>query len=82
MTLSIFGSLDDLQDRRLDALGVPLVELSNTTDWESFRPIVSQLEKRSGTSRAGAPRKDVVMMFTGLIIHDLYGLSDDQWEFQ
>ena len=33
-------------------------------------------------SNAGAPRRDEVLMFKGLVIQQLYGLSDEQLEYQ
>lgn len=82
MTDNIFGSLFTHQDTRLDLLGDPLQGLLKTIDWEQFREQLNQIQSRAGKSNAGAPRKDVVMMFKGLVIQDLYGLSDDQLEFQ
>lgn len=82
MTLDIFGSLFDSQDIRLDKLGNPLVELGNTIDWEAFRPLLDKAHQRKSKNKVGAPRKDVVMLFKGLVIQSLYGLSDDQLEFQ
>lgn len=82
MTEDLFGSLFDLQDSRLDRLGNPLVELDRTIDWGAFRKTLSRVHKRQRKSNAGARPKDVVMMFKGLVIQNLYGLSDDQLEYQ
>jgi IS5 family transposase len=78
----IFDSLFELQDQRLMKLGHPLLELEHTIDWESFRPHLERIHHKMRKSNAGAKPKDVVMMFKGVIIQDLYGLSDDQLEFQ
>jgi len=44
--------------------------------------LLNQVREKERKSNAGAPTKDVVMMFKGLIIQNLYGLGDDQLEFQ
>ncbi len=80
--LDIFDPLFELQDNRLKKLGNPLLELEHTIDWESFRSVLDQVYKKERKSNAGAPPKDVVMKFKGLVIQNLYGLSDDQLEFQ
>ena len=82
MTRDIFGSLFDPQDIRLDKLGNPLIELDNAVNWEAFRPLLDKAHQKHRKSKAGAPRKDVVMIFKALMIQSLYGLSDDQLEFQ
>ncbi|GBE07808.1 transposase DDE domain protein [bacterium BMS3Abin11] len=82
MTRDIFGSLFDAQDIRLDKLGNPLLELDKAIDWEAFRPLLDKAQQTKRKSKLGAPRKDVVMIFKGLVIQSLYGLSDDQLEFQ
>ena len=33
-------------------------------------------------NHAGTPRRDEVLMFKGLVIQQLYGLSDEQLEYQ
>lgn len=82
MTEDIFSSLFDIQDTRLNQLGDPLVELEETVDWSAFRRLLKQVHKKTRKSNAGARPKDVVLMFKGLVIQNLYGLSDDQLEYQ
>lgn len=82
MTRDIFDSLFDLQDSRLDRLGNPLVELDRRINWNAFRRILKRIYKKERKSKAGAKPKDVVMMFKGLVIQNLYGLSDEQLEYQ
>ena len=82
MTQDLFGSLFALQDRRLDRLGNPLLELDKTIDWSAFRKILNRSRKKERKSNAGAKPKDAMMMFKGLVIQNLYGLSDDQLEYQ
>lgn len=82
MTLDIFDPLFELQDNRLNDLGNPLVELAQTVDWEGFRTLLMRVYQKERKSTAGAKPKDVVMMFKGLVLQNLYGLSDDQLEYQ
>ena len=81
-TQDLFGSFFDLQDARLTKLKDPLVQLGEVVDWEAFRPLLSRLRPTSRKSKAGAPRRDEVLMFKGLVIQHLYGLSDEQLEYQ
>lgn len=82
MNRDIFDPLFDLQDSRLDRLGNPLVELERTIDWEAFRALLDPVHQKERKSQAGAPTRDVVMMFKGLVIQNLYGMSDEQLEYQ
>ena len=81
-TQDLFGSFFDPQDKRLDKLGDPLIQLAEAVDWESFRPLLARIKPSVRKSNAGAPRRDEVLMFKGLVIQDLYGLSDEQLEYQ
>lgn len=78
----IFDPLFDLQDSRLARLGNPFVALDRCINWEAFRDLLEQAHDKERKSNAGARPKDVVMMFKGLVIQNLYGLSDDQLEYQ
>jgi len=82
MNLDIFTPLFSHQDNRLEKLGNPLSELEQVIDWERFRQILETARHKERKSNAGAPAKDVVMMFKGLVIQNLYGLSDEQLEYQ
>ena len=82
MTNDLFGSLFDLQDNRLEKLGNPLLALDETIEWARFRKTLNRINKKQNKGTAGAKPKDVVMMFKGLVIQNLYGLSDDQLEYQ
>jgi IS5 family transposase len=82
MTHDLFGSIFDLQDNRLDKLGNPLLALDETIEWDRFRKMLNRINKKQNKGKAGAKPKDVVMMFKGLVIQNLYGLSDDQLEYQ
>ena len=81
-TQDLFGSFFDLQDARLTKLKDPLAQLGQVVDWESFRPLLARIRPTERKSNAGAPRRDEVLMFKGLVIQHLYGLSDEQLEYQ
>jgi transposase, IS5 family len=82
MTNDLFGSMFELQDNRLDKLGNPLLALDKTIDWDAFRKTLNRVNRKQTKGHAGAKPKDVMMMFKGLVIQNLYGLSDDQLEYQ
>ena len=67
-TLDLFGSFFDPQDTRLDKLGDPLARLREVVDWEAFRPLLERVRPTERKSNAGAPRRDEVLMFKGLVI--------------
>lgn len=74
----------DLDDRyaALSATGDPLERLSLVVDFEMFRPDLDAALKRSDGARGGRPPMDAVMMFKVLVLQSLYGLADEQTEFQ
>ena len=82
MPQDLFGSLFEHQDARLNKLGDPLKALEKTIDWEAFRPILNQVHAKRNESNRGNKPKDVLIMFKALVIQSLYGLSDDQLEYQ
>jgi IS5 family transposase len=82
MTGELFNPFSDLQSTRLAKLGNPLLELDSQIDWHLFRPVLGRIYHKKRRSNAGAKAKDVVMMFKGLVLQNLYGLSDDQLEYQ
>jgi hypothetical protein len=72
-------------DERYAALskgGDPLVRLSAVVDFEIFRADLNAALTRSDRSKGGRPPFDAVLMFKVLILQALYGLADEQTEFQ
>ena len=67
---------------RLSEAGDPLETLNGLVPWEVFRKPLAKALKRSDGARGGRPAYDSVMMFKILVLQALYGLSDDQAEFQ
>lgn len=73
----------ETRQRKLEALGDPLVMLEKIVPWSIFR---EPLEAARGTARdprkGGRPPYDSVLMFKILVLRELYALSDEQVEFQ
>lgn len=74
----------DIDERyaRLSEAGDPLEKLNALVPWEVFRKPLAKALKRSDGTKGGRPPCDPVMMFKIMILQALYGLSDDQAEFQ
>lgn len=72
-------------DHRLEELsshGDPLERVGASVDFEVFRPTLEGVLNRSSRAKGGRPPMDPVMMLKVLILQSLYGLSDQQAEFQ
>ncbi|GLR45675.1 hypothetical protein GCM10007880_61930 [Mesorhizobium amorphae] len=74
----------DIDERyvRLSEAGDPLEKLNAVVAWEVFRKPLGKALKRSDGAKGGRPPYDPVMMFKIMVLQALYGLSDDQAEFQ
>jgi transposase, IS5 family len=74
----------DLDDRLgvLSKTGDPLERLARVVDFEIFRPELDRALGRSERSKGGRPPSDAVLMFKILVLQALYGLSDEQAEYQ
>ena len=66
----------------LSATGDPLERFSAVVDFEIFRIDLDAALARSDRAKGGRPPMDAVMMFKVLILQSLYGLADEQTEFQ
>jgi transposase, IS5 family len=76
-----FFDLDE-RYRALSSSGDPLERLAAVVDFEIFRDALNQALRRSDGCKGGRPSMDPVMMFKVLVLQALYGLSDEQAEFQ
>jgi IS5 family transposase len=76
--------LFDLDERyaALSKAGDPLERLAAMVDLEVFRAELDAALRRSDRAKGGRPPFDAVLMFKVLILQALYGLSDEQAEFQ
>lgn len=74
----------DLDERlaQLSQAGDPLERLTAVVDFELFRPVLDRALARSDRAKGGQPPKDAVMMFKVLVLQALYGVSDEQAEYQ
>jgi len=77
-------SIFTVEDRyaAISKCGDPLEKLAILIPWESFRKVLQRHFRKVRKSEAGRPPYDYVMMLKVLVLQSLYGLSDDQMEFQ
>ncbi len=82
--MAVQPGLFDLDERyaALSRTGDPLERLAAVVDFEVFRADLDAALARSGRSKGGRPPMDAVMMFKVLVLQALYGLADEQTEFQ
>lgn len=76
--------LFDLEERyaALSKAGDPLERLAAVAAFEVFRAELDAVLRRSDRAKGGRPPIDPVLMFKILVLQALYGLSDEQAEFQ
>ncbi len=69
--------------KTLSKLGNPLEVISQYVDFEMFRPELERgLPREERKSKAGRRPIDPVLIFKVLFVQRLYGLSDEQTEYQ
>jgi len=75
--------LDEKIYKRLDRLKDPLAKLDAIIDWTPFVTIIDEVrpDKTRG-GKGGRPPIKSSVLFKGLLIGEIYHLSDDQLEFQ
>jgi IS5 family transposase len=66
----------------LSKTGDPLERLACVLDFEMFRADLDAALRRSDRRKGGRPPMDAVLMFKVLVLQSLYGLADEQTEFQ
>ncbi|MEG3225017.1 MAG: IS5 family transposase [Methanobacteriales archaeon Met13] len=66
---------------RVEKLGDKLAEIDPLIDWESFRPIITDMYNNK-TERGGRPNNDEIVMMKMLVLQQWYGLSDPELERQ
>jgi IS5 family transposase len=72
----------DQRMRKIDSNGDPLTKITQTVDWELFRPVLERVRPKPEPSKAGRRGYDVVLLFKVLVLQSLYNLSDDAIEYQ
>ena len=79
------GERDTRAELRMTAgseAGDPLEKLNVLVPWKVFRMPLAKALKRSDGAGGGRRPYDAVLMFKIMVLQALYGLSDDQAEFQ
>ena len=79
-TLGLFDQ--DTRYRKLELLGDPLVTLNTIVPWSIFREALEATRGTRDPKKGGRPRHDAVLMLKILVLREVYGLSDEQVEFQ
>lgn len=64
---------------QLGKIGNSLSGMKNVIDWESLRPMVSDLY-RNDTEKGGSPNFDPVFKMKALILQSVYNLADEAME--
>lgn len=74
----------DAQHRleQLHNMGDPLAALAAVMDWTIFVPVLARLTRAEPKAPGGRPAYLPLMMFKILVVQSLYGLSDEQAQFQ
>jgi len=74
-------SAEELRLSRLSDMGDPLTKISQTIDWELFRPLLNKVFRKSANGAGGRPPWDYVLMFKILLLQSWYSISDDKTEY-
>jgi IS5 family transposase len=76
--------LFDAQNRlaQIRDMGDPLFALGAVMDWTIFLPVLELIPSAAPKAPGGRPAYEPLMMFKILVIQSLYGLSDEQTQFQ
>ena len=74
---------DEKLMRRLDKMGDPLARLDAIMDWKPFVAIIDEIRPdRTQDGKGGRPPIKSLILLKGLLIGEIYNLSDAQIEFQ
>ena len=76
----LFDSIDRIA--RIDAMGDPLINLNNIMDWGIFTPVLALLPQPEPKGPGGPPGFHPHFMFKILVLQSVYGLADEQTQFQ
>ena len=76
--------LFDAQNRReqIQKMGDPLAALDAVMDWTIFVPVLERIPRAEPKAPGGRPAYEPLRMFKILVLQSLYGLSDEQAQFQ
>lgn len=76
----LFDRMDRLS--QIDKMGDPLANLSAVMNWEIFQPVLDGIPGDEPKGPGGRPPFHPMFMFKILVIQSLYGLHDEQTQFQ
>jgi transposase, IS5 family len=76
----LFDRLDRLS--QIDKMGDPLAYLDAVMSWEIFQPVLESIPVTVPKGPGGRPSFHPMFMFKILVIQSLYGLHDEQTQFQ
>lgn len=76
----LFDSLDRLD--KIDSMGDPLLNLNKIMDWDIFTPVLALLPQLDPKGPGGRPGFHPHFMFKILVLQSVYGLADEQTQFQ
>ena len=76
----LFDSIDRLA--RIDAMGDPLINPDTIMDWGIFTPVLALLPQPEPKGPGGRPGFHPQFMFKILVLQSVYGLADEQTQFQ
>lgn len=79
-TLGLFDAQHRLA--QIQDMGDPLFALGTVMDWTLFLPVLERLPSAAPKAPGGRPAYEPLLMFKILVIQSLYGLSDEQTQFQ
>jgi transposase len=78
--LGLFDS--QLRLEQIQGMGDPLAALDGVMDWSIFAPVLERIPRAEPKAPGGRPAYEPLRMFKILVIQSLYGLSDEQTQFQ
>lgn len=76
----LFDRFDRLS--QIDKMGDPLANLDAVMSWEIFQPVLDSIPEDEPKGAGGRPPFHPMYMFKILVIQSLYGLHDEQTQFQ
>jgi IS5 family transposase len=76
----LFDRFDRLS--QIDKMGDPLANLDAVMNWDIFQPVLDSIPEDEPKGAGGRPPFHPMFMFKILVIQSLYGLHDEQTQFQ
>lgn len=67
---------------QIQSLGDPLAALNAVMDWTIFVPVLARIPRAEPKAPGGRPAYPPLTLFKILVLQSLYGLSDEQAQFQ